>query len=48
VSNWPSNFEYRDMAETAKDLSRRLRDLQGEHKVDIVIALTHARYDSMD
>ncbi|KAI0807271.1 Metallo-dependent phosphatase [Fomes fomentarius] len=43
VSTWPSNFKYRDMAEVAIDLSKRLRDPQGEHKCDIIIALTHAR-----
>lgn len=43
VSSWPENFEYRDMAETAKELSLRLRDPEGKHKCDIVIALTHAR-----
>lgn len=31
------------MADTAKDLSKRLRDPEGEHRVDIIIALTHAR-----
>ncbi|KAI0371748.1 Metallo-dependent phosphatase [Pilatotrama ljubarskyi] len=43
VSTWPSNFQYKDMAEVAVDLSKRLRDPQGEHKCDIIIALTHAR-----
>ncbi|KAI0362720.1 Metallo-dependent phosphatase [Trametes cingulata] len=43
VSTWPSNFQYRDMAEVAVDLSKRLRDPQGEHRCDIIIALTHAR-----
>lgn len=44
VSTWPSNFKYKDMAEVAIDLSKRLRDPEGEHKCDIIIALTHARY----
>lgn len=44
VSTWPSNIKYKDMAEVAIDLSRRLRDPEGEHKCDIIIALTHARY----
>ncbi|KAI0747874.1 Metallo-dependent phosphatase [Daedaleopsis nitida] len=43
VSTWPSNFKYKDMAEVGIDLSKRLRDPEGEHKCDIVIALTHAR-----
>ncbi|KAH9853979.1 Metallo-dependent phosphatase [Lenzites betulinus] len=43
VSTWPSNFKYKDMAEVAIDLSKRLRDPEGEHKCDIIIALTHAR-----
>ncbi len=44
VSSWPPNFQYKDMAEVGFDLSQRLRDPNGEHKCDIVIALTHARY----
>jgi len=43
VPSWPSNFVYRDMAETGKQLSRVLRDPLGPHKCDIIIALTHAR-----
>ncbi len=43
VSTWPSNFKYKDMAQVAIDLSKRLRDPEGEHKCDIIIALTHAR-----
>jgi hypothetical protein len=43
VSSWPQNFEYRDMAIVGKDLSRRLRDPNGEYKCDFIIALTHAR-----
>ncbi|TBU28887.1 Metallo-dependent phosphatase [Dichomitus squalens] len=43
VSTWPSNFKYKDMAEVAIDLSKRLRDPEGEHKCEVVIALTHAR-----
>lgn len=31
------------MADTAKDLSKVLRDHEGEHQVDIIIALTHSR-----
>ncbi|KZT65477.1 Metallo-dependent phosphatase [Daedalea quercina L-15889] len=45
VSSWPENFEYRDMAQVGIELSKRLRDPNGEHKCDIVIALTHARFD---
>ncbi|KAI0637232.1 Metallo-dependent phosphatase-like protein [Trametes polyzona] len=43
VSTWPSHFVYKDMAEVALDLSKRLRDPAGEHRCDIIIALTHAR-----
>ncbi|OCH95318.1 Metallo-dependent phosphatase [Obba rivulosa] len=43
VPTWPENFEYRDMAEVGIELSKRLRNPDGEHKCDIVIALTHAR-----
>ncbi|KZT11516.1 Metallo-dependent phosphatase [Laetiporus sulphureus 93-53] len=43
VSSWPENFEYRNMAEVGIELSKRLRDPDGEHKCDIVIALTHSR-----
>ncbi|KAI0928269.1 hypothetical protein AcW1_005566 [Taiwanofungus camphoratus] len=43
VSAWPENFEYRNMVEVGMDLSRRLRDPNGEYKCDVVIALTHAR-----
>ncbi|TRM59377.1 Metallo-dependent phosphatase-like protein [Schizophyllum amplum] len=43
VAAWPANFVYKDMAEVGLDLSRKLRDPDGEHKCDIVLALTHAR-----
>ncbi|KII88925.1 hypothetical protein PLICRDRAFT_175177 [Plicaturopsis crispa FD-325 SS-3] len=43
VSSWPPNFEYRDMAEVGNRLSRRLRDPEGPHRCDLIIALTHAR-----
>ncbi|KAG5645876.1 hypothetical protein DXG03_005023 [Asterophora parasitica] len=43
VANWPSNFTYRDMAETGLDLSRRLRDPEGEYRCDLILALTHSR-----
>ncbi|EJD02121.1 Metallo-dependent phosphatase [Fomitiporia mediterranea MF3/22] len=43
VPAWPSNFKYRDMVEVALDLSKRLRDPQGEYKCDLIIALTHSR-----
>ena len=45
VPTWPSNFKYCDMAEVAINLSKKLRDPAGEHTCDIIIALTHARYD---
>ncbi|KAF9228782.1 Metallo-dependent phosphatase [Gyrodon lividus] len=40
VSSWPPNFKFQDMAETGRELSRLLR---GEHRCDLIIALTHAR-----
>ncbi|TEB36008.1 flagellar associated protein [Coprinellus micaceus] len=43
VASWPAEFKYRSMADTAKDLSKVLRDHEGEHRVDIIIALTHSR-----
>ncbi|KAF9001947.1 Metallo-dependent phosphatase-like protein [Cyathus striatus] len=43
VASWPSNFKYRPMKETGIDLSKRLRDPEGEYKCDLIIALTHCR-----
>ncbi|KAG9121475.1 hypothetical protein FRC07_002562 [Ceratobasidium sp. 392] len=43
VSSWPANFKYQSMADTAKNLSEELRDPNGSHKCDIILALTHAR-----
>lgn len=43
MSSWPPNFEYKDMTAVGIDLSKRLRDPEGDHKCDLVIALTHAR-----
>ncbi|CAE7121238.1 unnamed protein product [Rhizoctonia solani] len=43
VASWPSNFKYESMAEVTKALSRELRDPEGPHKCDIILALTHAR-----
>ncbi|CAL1704058.1 unnamed protein product [Somion occarium] len=43
VSSWPPSFEYRDVTEVGLDLSKRLRDPEGEYRCDIIIALTHAR-----
>lgn len=34
---------YHDFIEVAKDLSSQLKDPNGPHRVDIVIALTHMR-----
>ena len=45
VSAWPPNFQYKDMAETGKELSKILRDPKGEYRCEIIIALTHARYN---
>ncbi|TFL07384.1 Metallo-dependent phosphatase [Pterulicium gracile] len=43
VSSWPQNFVYKDMAETGLQLSKDLRDPEGEHRCDLIIALTHCR-----
>ncbi|KAL5511406.1 hypothetical protein ACEPAH_4622 [Sanghuangporus vaninii] len=43
VPAWPTNFKYKDMVQVALDLSKRLRDPQGEYHCDLVIALTHSR-----
>ncbi|TFK25066.1 flagellar associated protein [Coprinopsis marcescibilis] len=43
VSSWPSEFKYRSMADTAIDLSKRLRDPEGEYRCDLIIGLTHCR-----
>ncbi|WVQ75350.1 hypothetical protein IAR50_004969 [Cryptococcus sp. DSM 104548] len=43
IPSWPHNFKYRSMTETALELSKELRDPNGEHQVDIIIALTHCR-----
>ncbi|CAE6441792.1 unnamed protein product [Rhizoctonia solani] len=43
VASWPPNFKYESMAEVTKVLSRELRDPEGPHKCDIILALTHAR-----
>jgi 2',3'-cyclic-nucleotide 2'-phosphodiesterase (5'-nucleotidase family) len=47
VSSWPPNFEYRDMCEVGKTLSKRLRDPTGDGKCDFIIALTHSRLVSL-
>ncbi|KAF6765023.1 flagellar associated protein [Ephemerocybe angulata] len=43
VASWPPEFKYKSMKDTSIDLSKRLRDPEGEHKCDIIIALTHSR-----
>ncbi|KIY73873.1 Metallo-dependent phosphatase [Cylindrobasidium torrendii FP15055 ss-10] len=43
VTGWPENYKWRDMAEVGKALSAVLRDPHGEHKCDIVVAVTHSR-----
>lgn len=42
IPSWPESFEYRPMIDVALDLSKELRDPQGEN-CDLVIALTHMR-----
>ncbi|KAK1227919.1 hypothetical protein PQX77_009058 [Marasmius sp. AFHP31] len=43
VTGWPENYKWKDMAEVGKDLSAVLRNPTGEHKCDLVIAVTHSR-----
>jgi hypothetical protein len=43
IPSWPETFVYKPMKETALELSKELRNPAGEHKVDIIIALTHSR-----
>ncbi|KAF9452854.1 Metallo-dependent phosphatase [Macrolepiota fuliginosa MF-IS2] len=43
VASWPSEFKYRDMVEAGLELSKLLRDPEGEHRCDIILALTHCR-----
>lgn len=43
IPSWPHNFEHRDMVKTAISLSQELRDKNGPHRVDLIIALTHCR-----
>lgn len=43
VPAFPPNFRYRGMVEIAKKLSKELRDPNGQHKCDLIIALTHCR-----
>ena len=40
IPSWPEEFRYRPMAETAREISRELRE---EHGVEVIIALTHCR-----
>ncbi|KAG8775204.1 hypothetical protein FRC20_003365, partial [Serendipita sp. 405] len=43
ISSWPPSYKYQDMEKVAINLSKQLRDPNGEHKCDLVIALTHSR-----
>ncbi|KAG8923519.1 hypothetical protein FRC00_006159 [Tulasnella sp. 408] len=43
VNSWPPNFQYQPMNEVGVELSKLLRDPEGEHKCDLILALTHAR-----
>ncbi|KAF8184960.1 Metallo-dependent phosphatase-like protein [Mycena galopus ATCC 62051] len=42
VATWPANFVYNDMKQVGLKLSERLR---GEYGCELVIALTHCRFD---
>lgn len=43
IPSFPPELTYYDFVEVARDLSRQLRDPNGPHHVDLVIALTHMR-----
>ncbi|KAF5384466.1 hypothetical protein D9757_006409 [Collybiopsis confluens] len=43
VTGWPVNYKWSDMTKVGKKLSAVLRDPAGEHKCDLVIAVTHSR-----
>lgn len=43
IPSFPPELTYHDFVKTAKDLSKELRDPEGPHRVDLVIALTHMR-----
>lgn len=43
IPSWPDTFRYRQMKDVALELSKELRDPKGEHRVDIIIAITHSR-----
>jgi 2',3'-cyclic-nucleotide 2'-phosphodiesterase (5'-nucleotidase family) len=43
IASWPHTFQHRSMVDTAIELSKELRDPNGPHKVDLIIALTHCR-----
>ncbi|TFK74392.1 Metallo-dependent phosphatase [Pluteus cervinus] len=44
ISGWPNYLEWRDMVSVGIELSRILRDRAGPYKCDLVIALTHSRF----
>lgn len=43
VPSFPPSFRYRSMVSIAKNTSRLLRDPQGPHRCDIIVALSHCR-----
>ncbi|KAI9274933.1 Metallo-dependent phosphatase-like protein [Helicostylum pulchrum] len=43
IPSFPPELTYYDFIQVAKDLSHRLKDPEGPHHVDLVIALTHMR-----
>ncbi|KAI7891813.1 Metallo-dependent phosphatase-like protein [Mucor mucedo] len=43
IPSFPPELTYYDFVQVAKDLSKELKDPEGPHKVDLVIALTHMR-----
>ncbi|RXK38756.1 hypothetical protein M231_03932 [Tremella mesenterica] len=43
IPSWPDSFKYKPMKDVALELSTELRDPKGQHKVEVIIALTHCR-----
>ncbi|CAG8613328.1 22864_t:CDS:2, partial [Dentiscutata erythropus] len=43
IPNLPSTIKYKDFVSVGKELSAQLRDPNGPHVVDLIIALTHCR-----
>ncbi|CAG8612176.1 52_t:CDS:2, partial [Racocetra fulgida] len=48
IPNLPSDIQYKDFVSVGKELSTQLRDPNGPHAVDLVIALTHYEGETDD